>query len=553
MKTLRTIIILIVLFFLPLAVRLVFFYHGVYHPSPVTRPMMSEIPIPEKSEVAEFIDSFQETKTTVVFDFAHDNNFKEAELNVLLSRLAARGTTLEYLIPEDSLDRKLRGAQGFVVISPKAPFSNDEIRQVKHFVETGGKLLLVTDPTRYETVYDELGLPSDRKSDVAVMNMLSASFGLIFQDDFLFNMVRNAGTFRDIKLTDFGDLPLTQGLEEIIFFAAHSISTSGKPVIKSDMETRSSLTEKQGGLLVAALTANERVLGVSDLTFLTEPYRSQANNDQFISNIAEFLVTGHREYTLADFPYFFGDRVDLRYAGKEAVGGEVLSQAGLLQSAFDIVGKKLIPRKSDLAGSDVLYIGLYDGIDYVQEYLTTRQISITLEATTEITDTSSSNDNGTPKPLETPRATTAPSDALTPEPTADYSDTLPTDLEEEPLPMETPEPPIKGSVSVTDLGEFPTESVTLISLGKEVDGKVMIVLAANESALAEALAILAAGDLSLCLTGNESALCPSTSVEAALDLTEPMDDFYLPPPDSEIPMTSTLDLIEPVEPPLLPD
>ncbi len=197
-------------------------------------------------------------------------------------------------MPEDSLDRKLRGAQGFVVISPKALFSNDEIRQVKHFVETGGKLLLVTDPTRYETVYDKSGLPSDRKSDVAVMNMLSASFGLIFQDDFLYNMVRNAGTFRDIKLTDFGDLPITQGLEEIIFFAAHSISTSGKPVIKADMDTRSSLIEKQGGLLVAALTTDDRVLGVSDLTFLTEPYRSQANNDQFISNIAEFLVMGHR-------------------------------------------------------------------------------------------------------------------------------------------------------------------------------------------------------------------------------------------------------------------
>ncbi len=235
------------------------------------------------------------------------------------------------------------------------------------------------------------------------------------------------------------------------------------------------------------------------------------------------------------------------------MGGEVLSQAGLLQSAFDIVGKKLIPRKSDLAGNDVLYIGLYNGIDYVQEYMTTRQISITLEATTEITDTSSSNDNGTPTPLETPRATTAPSDVLNFEPTTDYSDTLQTDLEEELLPTETPEPPIKGSVSVTDLGEFPTESVTLISLGKEVDGKVMIVLAASESALAEALGILAAGDLSLCLTGNESALCPSTNVESAPDLTEPMDDFYLPPPDSEIPMTSTLDLIEPVEPPLLPD
>ena len=553
MKSLRAAIVLIVLFVIPFAARLGFFYRGVYQPSPVPRPLISEIAVPPRTEKAEFVELATENKTAVVFDFAHNNNFKETELTVLLSRLAARGASPEYLMPEDPLDRRLRRAQGFVVISPKKLFSNDEIRQVKHFVQTGGKLLLVTDPTRFETVFDQAGFPTGRRSDAAVMNILSASFGIVFQDDFLYNMVHNAGTFHDIRLIDFADLPLTKGLEEVVFFAAHSISTSGKPVIKADAETRSSLTERQGGLVVAALSADDRVLGVSDWTFLTEPYSSQASNDRLVSNIADFLVTGGREYSLADFPYFFGDHVDLRYAGKEAIGGEVLTQAGVLQDAFEAVGKKLIPRKSNVAESDVLFIGLYDGLDYVQDYLATRQISITLESKAEPSDEPGLSESVSATPTNTPRPTASPSATAVAEPTDSYSDTLQTDLEQEPAPTETPTPSLKGTISVTDLGEFPTETVTLISLGKEIGPKVMIVLAASESALAEAMGILAGGDLSKCLTGEESALCPSALVEGATSVMESTSDFYLPPPEPEIPVTSTLEFIEPVEPPLLPD
>ena len=552
MKTVKTVIIFFVLLSVPVIGRAAFFYRGIYQPPSVTRPAVSDINIPATPEFIEFVDSFEESEAVVVvFDFAHDNNFKEAELTVLLGRLVARGTRPDYLMAGDHLDEKLRRAQGFVVISPRIMFTNDEVRAVKHFVESGGKLLLITDPTRYEIMYDEMGFPSDRKSDVAVMNMLSAAFGLIFEDDYLYNMTHNAGTFRDIILTDFADIPLAEGLEEVTFFAAHSISTNGESVIGTDEETRSSLTEQQGGLVVAALTTGGRVLGLSDLTFLTEPFSSLSNNAQLVSNITEFLVSGHRDYTLADFPYFFGHQVDLRYTGQEAIGGEVLSQAGLLQSSFDAVGKKLVPRKSDSVDNDLLFIGLYDGTDYVQEYLTTRQISVTLEPTTETEEPAReeehepSNDSITPTPTKTSEAES------TLEPTDFFSVTSESDLEPEIAPVEWSEAAIKGKVLVPDLGEFSTESVTLLSLGEEAGYEVMIVLAASESALAQALDILARGDLSQCLTGDRSALCPSAIT--SLGLTEPLDDFYIPPADSEIPMELPLEFIEPVEPPLLPD
>jgi len=243
--------------------------------------------------------------------------------------------------------------------------------------------------------------------------------------------------------------------------------------------------------------------------------------------------------------------VDLRYTGQEAIGGEVLSQAGLLQSGFEAAGKKLLPRTSDSIDNDVLFIGLYDGTDYVREFLTTRQISITLEPTIEAEEQAeekehdASDDSSIPTPKKTPEA------EATFEPTDFFSVTSESDLESEVAPGEWSEAAIKGTIWVPDLGEFSLDSVTLLSLGEEAGHGVMIVLAASESALGQALDVLARGDLSQCLTGDRSALCPS--VATSLDLTEPLDDFYLPPSDSDIPTTSPLGFIEPVEPPLLPD
>jgi hypothetical protein len=220
----------------------------------------------------------------------------------------------------------------------------------------------------------------------------------------------------------------------------------------------------------------------------------------------------------------------------------VLSQAGLLQSTFDAIGKKLQPRKADKLDSDVLFIGLYDGLDFVQEYLTTRQISVTVEAKTDPEDEMDDESDDTTG-LEGPEEVSASSSDI-------LSDTMPMDSDLELAPVDTPEPAIHGKISVANLGEFPTDSVTLLSLGQESGHNVMIVLAASESALAQALELLALGDLSQCLAGDRSALCPSAPETS--DLLEPMEDFYLPPPDSEIPVTSSLEFIEPVEPPLLP-
>ncbi len=535
MRALRNVVVFLVLLALPVAGRYVYFNRGVYTPAKVVRPDLAGIDVPTP-ELVQFVDSFQKANSVILFDFSHDNNLKEAELNGLWERIAARGSRPELVTPGEPLQNKLRSAQAYVVVSPRMPFSAEETRQIKHFVDTGGRLLLATDPTRYDVTYDPMGFPKERKSDVTDMNVLSAPFGMVFEDDYVYNMTSNAGSYRDVVLNRFGDGALTQGLKQVTFFAAHSISSNGRPVVIADKDTRSSLSEKQGGLVVAALAAKDQVLGLGDFTFLTSPYSSVSDNDRLVSNIADFLVGAHRIYELTDFPYFFGNEVELMYAGKEAIGGDVLSQAGLLQRAFDAAGKKLVPRKADSVEADALFIGLFDGTEFVRDDLAARQISITLSPkdVATATATPSPTVSATATPTSTPVANVSSTPAAT-STTASATST----------PQAPAETPVKGLVSVTDLGEFPTESVTLLSLANQNGHPVMIVLGATREGLAQTLALLSRGDLTQCLASSSAALCPAMPT-----LSTQSSDFYVPPPQSEVPMTSTSDLIQPVEPPV---
>jgi hypothetical protein len=175
---------------------------------------------------------------------------------------------------------------------------------------------------------------------------------------------------------------------------------------------------------------------------------------------------------------------------------------------------------------------LFDGTDYVQGDLATRQISITLAAVDMTTATPAPGISATVAPTATLEASSTSSA------TPNVSGATLT-------PQVVAETPIKGLVSVADLGEFPTESVTLLSLANQNGHPVMIVLGATREGLAQTLALLSRGDLSQCLTSSNAALCPAMPT-----VTSPSSDIYVPLPQGEVPVTTTTDFIQPVEPPV---
>jgi len=224
----------------------------------------------------EFSDEYERGEGTVLLDLAHDNAFDVEELNVLISRLISRGLTIEFFGVGDDLKVELSEVDGFIVVCPQGEFTKKERETIEEFVNNGGKLLLVADPTR----------PSE-------INSISLRFDLIFEPGYLYNLKENDANFRNIFITEFKESEVTQGLEKIALYTAGSITLANITgnIAFVDQNTFSSLIETRKELSPMALTKESKVLAVYDLTFITEPYNGILDNNKLISNIANWLAS----------------------------------------------------------------------------------------------------------------------------------------------------------------------------------------------------------------------------------------------------------------------
>jgi len=310
-----------------------FFYSGFYTPPPSKIPSYENIIVPPAPTV-EFSDNvsdnISEEEQTVLIDLAHENNFEVEELNVLMLRLISRGFNIKFLDAEDDLKKELLGKEeeeeiieeeplgeeeeeeiieeepldeeepseetkkeevakgkegdeeeeeeelppdAFIIVSPQLEFSDEDKETIEEFVEDGGKLLLIADPTRQSNIND-----------------ISLEFGLIFEPDYLYNMKENEINYRNIFITEFEENEITQNLEKIVLYVVGTISSDEGGLAFVDENTFSSFIESRKQLSPIALVEEEKVLGVHDLTFMIEPYNGILDNNLLIANIADWLV-----------------------------------------------------------------------------------------------------------------------------------------------------------------------------------------------------------------------------------------------------------------------
>jgi len=290
-----------------------FYYSGVYSPPPSEMPSYEHIIVPP-APLTEFSDNVSDNiSKTVLIDLAHDNAFDIKELNVLTLRLVSRGLTIEFLKEEDNLEKELLGeeeeevepveevldeeeeveqgeevldeeeeelpvADVFVVVCPQAEFSKEERETIDKFVNNGGKLLLIADPTRRSKI-----------------NSLSIKFGLIFEADYLYNMKEYDANFQNIFISEFKENEVTKKLDKIALYRAGSISSADGGIAFGDENTFSSLIETRKKLSPIALAEESKVLAIYDLTFITEPHNGILDNNQLIANIADWLTSPAEE------------------------------------------------------------------------------------------------------------------------------------------------------------------------------------------------------------------------------------------------------------------
>jgi len=283
-KNIKTLILFfIVLIVLTVVIKSLFFYQGIYF---APKKTVHDLDVSIESAIPEFKDIFEKTKGVVLFDLSHENDFEDEEIDVLISRIIDRSNKVEFLTDAENLDSKLRKANSFVVILPTEEFSEEELTLIKEFTDKKGKLLLVSDP--------------DRKNEI---NSISNNFNIIFSQDYLYNQKENDGNFKFIFLEKFKKNDITRKLKKISLYTSCPILPFENGIVVTDKNTFSSSDEAKTSF--TPIIFKNSILGVCDITFFNQPYNTINNNNQLISNIADFLTKPEKEFNLADFPYFF--------------------------------------------------------------------------------------------------------------------------------------------------------------------------------------------------------------------------------------------------------
>ena len=344
-----------------------FFYQGSYDPPPSVNIPFEQITSPAVAPVAATASSVTQVQEGLVLvDGLHLNSFTESEISTLISMVANRGydvevidisSTVEGQTRLQMLEQRLRRATSFAVMLPRTPYSEEEIDLVQRFVDKGGKLLLVSDPTRPNRI-----------------NALAKRFGVEFQPDYLYNTVEYDLNFRHIFVRDFQPAPLTSGLDTIVLYVAGSIRSSGPGIGVSDTNTKSSLGEAAESFYPIALGSTSNVLAVADFTFVVPPYNSLLSNQQLLSNVADYLTDSQREFDLADFPHFYESSLDNSI--DIVLGQPSIWNIGLeMRTGLSDYGlSSRISGEEDLSRNTV-FLGLYEDSRAVSQYLQAAGIS----------------------------------------------------------------------------------------------------------------------------------------------------------------------------------
>jgi hypothetical protein len=253
----------------------------------------------------------------------------------------------------EELALRLRDASGLVVVSPYYLWTPAEIALVEDFVADGGRLLLISDPDVYGDVPWQIG-------------SLGEPFGVVFNDDFLYDLSQNDGNFAHVFQDEFLDQAAVLDGKTVAFYGARSISGPVIGQVRAAETTLSSLRTGLSHFTTVAIGGREtngttgNVLAMGDFDVLTEPYVARHDNRALLHFVADFLADAQREQTLPDFPGYLGQQVGLVFGGEVAVDAQLLQQGGWLQQRLEQSGRVLalsnstaLARTTHLTGSEV--------------------------------------------------------------------------------------------------------------------------------------------------------------------------------------------------------
>ncbi len=237
------------------------------------------------------MDSDAESKT-VLIDRAHRNRISDEKLSTLTNALVANGHEVEFVTEEQARgpawNESLRNADALLIANPNRPYTSGQLAGVEAFADAGGRVLMLSDPASIQRFGFFGGFQQQSNDDPA----LNSEFGISAQSGYLFNMNEYQQTFKSVYAAP-GNGPLSEGIDRVVVRDAAAVSAAdGQTALRAGEDTRLSTTRRTDTYGVAVRSGDVAMVGDTD--FLTPESAYVADNDVFIGNLADFLVSGDK-------------------------------------------------------------------------------------------------------------------------------------------------------------------------------------------------------------------------------------------------------------------
>jgi hypothetical protein len=237
------------------------------------------------------------TGDVVLIDDSNGNRFSRADIGPLTEGIGRSGARVQFHETGEFEDA-LETADALVVVDPATAYSESEIDAIDAFVDDGGRLLILAEPTRTSI---SGGLFGTRLSEQeSRLTGLGSRFDVQFDTRYVYDQTQNDGTYKQVVAEPSGDEALSDSdtavLDadaEISFSVASEVQSTGDgdPVLVSGETARTAGTDDPRRHTLAVRDGN--VLAVGDTSFATAGRYDVGDNQAFLTGIVEFLLSGN--------------------------------------------------------------------------------------------------------------------------------------------------------------------------------------------------------------------------------------------------------------------
>lgn len=180
---------------------------------------------------------------------------------------------------QQQLGDRLEDAHAFVSIGV-GNYPAQDIESIKEFANNDGRVFFAINP-------------SQQHSFSQTTTNLYSKLGVYPESGYVYNMENNDQNYQRIFAEPTGESNLTQGLDRVMLSTATAVQTvSDTTLLRPTDGAQLSTTRAETN--APLMVRNDSTVLVGDSLFMTPANTLRADNDKFVGNIADFLVTGNR-------------------------------------------------------------------------------------------------------------------------------------------------------------------------------------------------------------------------------------------------------------------